>query len=139
MFPVLPGEGMFTQDPDSPFGSYPLASFPVVQEKPFPCTRDRRLVAGDPGMPYTLHSCWQGPPCMEWRFQIAERMTATERTVARIARENATSIRTFVRGPGGFVSTSYDFRPEKKPVVGEMRIAVWMVAAILMIILLASI
>lgn len=136
MFPISPGELLAAQGGRGPFGPSPFASWPLVAEKPFPCTRDRRLVYGSPSLAYTLHACWGESPCMEWRFGVRDYMDITERKVARIAEENFVSVRTMRRSPERIVSASYDFRPKAPPKIPAMKIVAYMVASILVFVLL---
>lgn len=142
MFPVpprLPGEALFDLPRRDRTGPSSLASWPMRIEERFPCDRDRDLVCGNPGMPFTMHGCWAGTQCQEWRFQTRQRMEMAERQVAIIAHGHQAAVCLRLRYPEGIISTSYDFRPAPVPKVPMVKIVGYLVTAILMIIALASI
>lgn len=87
----------------------------MLREESFPCGRDFHRVYGDPGMPYTMHACWDGVPCMEWRFQIPERMHTARDEVVEVVKKERTSVRIHLRGPNGITSTTHSFTTVRKP------------------------
>lgn len=114
-----------------------IPSWPMLIEERFPCGQDVDLMCGDPGMPYTMHTCWGSVRCMEWRFQVAERMDAARDEVVRIVHENQASMRLHLRSPQGVTSHAYTFDgppPPMRPLVVWGSVAL---ATLIMVILLA--
>lgn len=75
---------------------------------------------------------------MEWRFQTYEGTTAMERVVARIVEEQGVLLITHPRRPEGITTRTYDLRPEPALPVSMTKVFLYVVMAITVFIVMAS-